>query len=189
MNQVFEDASDFFVCLPNDRDGRLIEDAFTAIQSVYVRTWKTVRDEGGPTPGSPDIEAWMTANAVISPKSIALARGLGSITQTVFRYYVEKAISDCFAGHSPFEKDDYGETYTPWLRIGFPLPFEDVTIETTDDGLDWLRFGEIGPVQFGFTGTIPSYVHTVCFKRTEDFSGYEAIFVGHQIDPAEGEML
>jgi hypothetical protein len=79
--------------------------------------------------------------------------------------------------------------YQPWLHIGFPLPFENVSTETTEDGLDWLRFGTIGPVVFGFTGSIPSQAHTVCFKRTDDLLGYEVVFIGEEVDPADGALL
>ncbi len=90
-------------------------------------------------------------------------------------------------GHVALENSD--GPYQPWLHIGFPLPFESVTIETTEDGLDWLRFGLIGPVVFGFTGSVPSRVDTVCFKRTDDLLGYEVVFVGEEIDPVDGALL
>lgn len=189
MKKVFEEASDPFLCLPNHDDSQLIEQAFIAIQYVYLRAWTTVKDGGRPDLETTDIDQWIADNAIIAPRFRALARGLGSVTDSVFRFYIEKAIIDFSSGYIPNVKDEYGEPYTPWIFIGFPLPFDQVTIETTEDGLDWLRFGEIGPVEFGFVGAIPSYAHTVCFKRTADFSCYEVVFVGHQIDPAEGQML
>lgn len=189
MNRVFEEASDSFLCLPSDSDARAIEDAFVAIRHVYLRAWRAAQEEGSPSSTSSDLEQWAIDNAVISPRCRALAYGLGSAAESVFRYYVKKAVVDCASGFVPNAKDEFGEAYTPWIFIGFPLPFDQVTVETTEDGLDWLRFGEIGPIVFGFTGDLPSLVHTVCFRKTADYSTYEVVFVGHHIDPAGGELL
>jgi len=199
-----ESASDAFICLPNASDAASLDDAFTATGDVYLAAWnacdklypfdaKTGRGFSRrrlPITGHADphdnIDADELFRDVVTPERRHLARGLGSSVDQVFMFYVRKAIGDHQHYVSPFGG---GYPYQPWLHIGFPLPFDDVSIETTEDALDWLRFGTIGPVAFGFIGSIPSRAHTVCFKRTEDLDGYEVVFVGEEIDPADGQML
>lgn len=199
-----EDASDAFICLPNASDAAALDDAFTATGEVYLDAWracdrlypfdpKTGRGFSRrrlPITGHPDPHASIDADElfrdVVTPERRHLARGLGSRVDQVFMFYVRKAIDD----HQHYiTLGGDNDPYQPWLHIGFPIPFEDVGIETTEDGLDWLRFGAIGPVAFGFTGSIPSRAHTVCFKRTGGLDGYEVVFVGEDIDPADGQML
>jgi len=194
-----EDASDAFVCLPNASDQALIADAFAALEAVYMGTRESCRDiaakeaqrrvvprelvDVGDT-----IDQESMFQLVVTRRLHRLARGLGISTESVFRFYVQKAMDDHAAG-IPHHGSTYVEPYAPWLHIGFPLPFENVTFETTEDGLDWMRFGTIGPMPFGYTGTIPSHVHTICVKHTDDLKWYEVVFVGDQIDVADGGML
>lgn len=197
----FEDASDAFICLPSASDTALLDDAFEAIESVYLGTWKSCRDVAAKdarrrrvprelVDAGDTIDQESMFESVVTPRLHRLARGLGISTESVFRFYVHKAMDDFAAGiTSRRRSSDIAEQYAPWLHIGFPLPFENVTIETTEDGLDWMRFGTIGPMPFGYTGAIPAFVHTVCFKHTADLDGYEVVFVGDQIDVADGQML
>jgi hypothetical protein len=198
-----EDASDAFVCLPSASDTAMLDDAFAATGDVYLAAWRACErlypldSEREYTEGDDYFDHYqllhdeMDADAmfveVVTPEHRQRARGLGSSVDPVFMFYVRKAIDD----HRPRGRGPGSDAdpYQPWLHIGFPLPIENVTIETTEDGLDWLRFGEIGPVTFGFTGPVPQRVHTACFKRTDDLSGYEVVFVGEEIDVAGGAML
>ena len=202
---AMESASDAFVCLPSASDIASLDDAFAATGDMYLAAWLTCdklypfdamtrrglkrrratlfeHDEAHDT-----IDADELFRDVATPERRHLARGLGPSVSEVFMFYVRKAIEDHRGWISPFVRS--GDPYQPWLHIGFPLPFDNVSVETTEDGLDWLRFGTIGPVAFGFTGSIPSRAHTVCFKRTDDLLGYEVVFVGEEIDPADGQML
>ena len=199
-----EIASDAFVCLPNASDTALLDDAFAATGEVYLDAWRacdtlypfdenTGRDYRrrrltflGHADPHDSIDAEELFREVVTLERRHLARGLGSSIDLVLLFYVRKAIGDHQHYITPFGE---GDPYQPWLHIGFPLPFDNVSIETTEDGLDWLRFGTIGPVVFGFTGAIPSRAHTVCFKRTDDLLGYEVVFVGEEIDPADGVLL
>jgi hypothetical protein len=195
-----ESASDAFVCLPSASDIASLDDAFAAVGEVYLAAWHECQ-RLFPFPPDTDLSSFadlhnaMSNNRDILDEIIGrgnrdLARGLGPNIDPVFTFYVRKAISDHEAGIVPNDLSPSSAAgYQPWLHIGFPLPFENVSIETTEDGLDWLRFGTIGPVAFGFTGSVPTRVHTACFKRTDDLSGYEVVFVGEEIDVADGAML
>jgi hypothetical protein len=201
-----ESASDAFICLPSASDIASLDDAFAATGDVYLAAWR-VCDKLHPFDAMTGrelkrrrVSADEHANAhdtiyaeelfreVVTPERRHRARGLGPSVDHVFMFYVRKAIGD-HRGYVTLGLENGGDPYQPWLHIGFPLPFENVTIETSEDGLDWLRFGTIGPVAFGFTGSVPSRVHTVCFKRTDDLLGYEVVFVGEEFDPADGQML
>ncbi len=195
-----ESASDAFVCLPSASDIASLDEAFAATGNVYIAAWNACdRLVGRPLRGRrrrakvddhvavhEAIDAEELFRESVTPERRNRARGLGPSVDNVFRFYVDKAIDDHRRLVTPFGSEG---PYQPWLHIGFPLPFENVSIETTEDGLDWLRFGTIGPVAFGFTGSVPSRVHTACFKRTDDLEGYEVVFVGEEIDPADGQML
>lgn len=203
-----ESASDAFVCLPSASDTASLDDAFTASGDVYLDAWRACdklypfdamtgrglkrrrvsADEHADADAHDKIDAEELFRVVVTPERRHRARGLGPSVDHVFMFYVRKAISD-HRGYVTLGLENGGDPYQPWFHIGFPLPFENVTIETTEDGLDWLRFGTIGPVAFGFTSSVPSRVHTVCFKRTDDLLGYEVVFVGEEIDPADGQML
>jgi hypothetical protein len=197
-----ESASDAFVCLPSASDVASLDDAFEAVGEVYLNVWRAC-DKKHSLPNVPrqdlsalevyfheldhdDIDDDALFRSVVTQERRHRARGLGPSVDHVFRFYVQKAIADHRGYIGPLRTAD---PYQPWLHIGFPLLIESVTIETTEDGLDWLRFGTIGPVAFGFTGSVPTRVHTACFKRTDDLEGYEVVFVGEEIDVAGGAML
>jgi hypothetical protein len=195
-----ESASDAFICLPSASDVASLDEAFAATGDVYIDAWRACdKLAGRPSRGlrrravvdahvaaHEAIDAEELFREVVTPERRNRARGLGPSVDHVFRFYVNKAIDDHRRMVTPFGSEG---PYQPWLHIGFPLPFENVTIDTTEDGLDWLRFGEIGPVAFGFTGPVPARVHTVCFKHTDDLLGYEVVFVGEEVDVAGGAML
>ena len=89
---------------------------------------------------------------------------MGDATNAVLAFYTAKA--ELEAASSVTLAD--AEPYEPWNDIGLPIPAEFATIEISEDGSDRLRFGEIGPMLFGFTGPVPDYVVTICVKKTED---------------------
>jgi len=178
----FSDASDPFVAFPSERDIALLDDAFAAAKYLYLT-------------------AWDTPNVPIPPTMRSLGRALGDCADAVFEFYIAKAISDSQSNISPYVDDfDTSEEdidpmgrvaseYEPWNDIGLPLPFDLITVESTEDGTDWMRFGEIGPLQFGFTGQVPSETHTVCFQRQEGSDGFQVVFVGDEIDAGAGRLL
>jgi hypothetical protein len=198
--EPIEDASDAFVCLPSASDIASLDEAFAATGDVYIAAWNACdKLVGRPLRGlrrrvmvdahvavHEAIDAEELFRESVTPERRNRARGLGPSVDHVFRFYVDKAIDDHRRLVTPFGSEG---PYRPWLHIGFPLPFENLSIEATEDGLDWLRFGTIGPVAFGFTGPIPPHVHTVCFKKTDDLDGYEVVFVGVTIDLADGAIF
>ena len=191
---TIETVSDAFTCLPSASDSAMLDDAFTAIGDVYHAAWDAC-DKLYPPVDMPvyanrlgcaaldefidlhnAIDAAELFHKVVTRERRRLSRGLGSDVDSVFMFYVQKAIGDHGHRISLGCRDHFRQSVLCKV-IGLPLPIENVTIESTDDGLDWLRFDEIGPVEFGFIGSIPSRAHTVCFKRTNDLEGYEVVFV------------
>ena len=182
----FSDASDPFVAFPSERDIALLDDAFTAAKYLYLTAWDDER---------------VARNTSIPHKVRWLGRALGDCADAVFDFYIAKAISDSRSNISPYiDGDDtliedfnpmyrVASDYEPWNDIGLPLPFHLIAIESTEDGTDWMRFGEIGPLQFGFTGQVPSETHTVCFQRQEGSDGFQVVFVGDEIDAGAGRLL
>lgn len=166
MSQIrYDDASDAFICAPSDRDVEILERAFITAEAAY----------------------WSGRGQCSSLDAAleALGGALGDATNAVVGFYTAKAELDAANSITPTDS----EPYEPWNDIGLPIPAELATIEISDDGSDWLRFGEIGPILFGFTGPVPDYVDTICVKKTEDRTGYEVVFVGHQADVARGNLL
>jgi hypothetical protein len=188
-----------FRCYPNLLDG--LENALTAAGAVYHAAW-AVCDELYKVPerdayvphkrGGWDLPSEFTDfhntidvqelfSEVVTPERRELACGLGHLTDPVFWYYVHFAIKDHSHAYSPCH---VGDEYCQWAlhkNVGLRFPFDEVAIETTEDGLDWLCFGELLPIELGLTGSISRRINTAYLKRHDfDFEGYEIKFVGEK---------
>ena len=170
-----------FICLPSASDAALLEEAFAIVGEIYLSVWNVcegIYSISSTSPGdrTPEINDYYDAarlldrdelyHLAVKPELRHRASLLGLNIDPVFRVYVRNAIYDhgqrvTLVGHN-------GPPYTPWFHFGLSLPIENVSIETTEDGVDWLRFGEIGPIPFDFTlDSIPDWADKVTLMPPE----------------------
>lgn len=174
--------SDEFMCGPSAADCALLEDAFRAISMVYSAQREQNRRFRDRTE-QVEVEELLSLETVPLEALILADRSLGDCTGAIFDHYIEAAY---WQGKSGTDNDDV-PAYT-----GLPIPYILTHFDTDDEGVEWLSFGEIGPIPLA-TGVVPDDIETVLLQRsfgyTDNWDGaYVVRIYGHDIDPFGSKM-
>ncbi|HVB00136.1 MAG TPA: hypothetical protein VNE42_02595 [Acidimicrobiales bacterium] len=189
-------STETFVCLPSASDIALLDDAFAIMGEVYLAAWNVCEEiypisstsVGDMSPAVLDYYDAISAmdhdalfHSAVTPELRHRASELGLNIDQTFIFYVRAAVRD--HGQRVTLVNHDGRPHRPWLHFGFTLPIEEVTIETTEDGVDWFRFGAIGPIAFRFSiDSVPDWVNEACLMPPENVYGsvsdWEILFTG-----------
>jgi hypothetical protein len=173
--------SDAFACGPSSVDIAKLSDAFLAISLVYeaqrIHTSRYLLKIE-----QVEMEERLTIDTVPAEAGELASHSLGECTRAVFDHYITAARDHEIAG---IEGSEY-------QGIGLTIPVDLAHLETDDEGVEWLSFGEIGPIPLA-TGALPDNPDTILvqksFDATDEWDGsYEVRFFGYDIDPFRSEM-